>query len=57
MIDKLLGIGMYFLWTLSLIGVLVITFTTFQYPDLNFIVSVFFFFTILNTFFRTQKIG
>ena len=56
MIDKLITIGVYVMWTLFILGVLIITFTNFQYPDLNFFVSVAFFFTILNTFFRTQKI-
>lgn len=53
--DKLFTVVLYALWTLFLIGVLVITFTNFQYSDLNFIVSVLFFFTVINSFFAVRR--
>ncbi len=46
---KLITIVMYLLWTISLIGLLVITFTNFKYPDLNSLVIIVFFFTAVNT--------
>lgn len=55
LMDKLLTGTMYFLWTLSLIGILIITFTNFQYSDLNAIVAFLFFLAILNTFFTLKK--
>ena len=45
---------MYILWVIALIGILVITFNGFQYADLNLIVGIFFFFTLINTFFAIK---
>ena len=45
---------LFVLWIVSLLGLLVITFTNFKYPDLNIIVAVFFFFAILNSFFKVK---
>lgn len=53
--EKLLTIFMYVLWAVSLLGLLVITFTSFKYMDLNVIVGILFFFTILNTFIAVNK--
>jgi len=46
----LMTVIMYVLWSLSIIGILVITFANFQYPDLNTIVGVLFAFTLANTY-------
>ena len=46
---------MYVMWAVSLIGVLLITFQNFEYEDLNMIVGVIFFFTLVNTFFTLKK--
>jgi len=51
MFRKITILLLYVLWVLSLAGILVITFTNFQYEDLNTIVAILFFFTALNTFF------
>lgn len=51
----MLAIITYFLWAVSLIGILVITFTNFQYADVNLIVGVLFIFTLINTFFRIKE--
>ena len=48
---KLFTVILYILWTISLIGILVVTFTNFQYEDLNTLIGVILFFTLLNTFF------
>ena len=48
--DKLVTLVMYILWTLTLIGVLVITFTRFEYTDLNVIVGALFVLTIVNSY-------
>jgi len=53
--EKFLRVMMYVLWTFSLAGILVITFNNFQYMDLNIIVGILFFFTLLNTFFTLNK--
>ncbi len=52
---KILTAIMYVLWTFSLIGILVITFTNFQYLDLNVIVTVLFLFTLINTAFTINS--
>jgi len=48
--DKFVTVMLYFLWTLTLIGILVITFTSFQYTDLNIIVLIVVIFTLINTY-------
>ena len=53
--NKIFTVIMYLLWSLSLIGILIITFTNFQYVDLNTIVLVLFAITLLNTFFEIKK--
>jgi hypothetical protein len=53
--NKFIAIFMYIMWTLSLIGILVVTFTNFQYVDLNVIVGVLLFFTLINTFFSVNR--
>ena len=53
--NKFVTFVMYILWTISLVGILTITFTNFQHMDLNIIVGVLFFFTLLNTFFTVKK--
>jgi hypothetical protein len=40
---------LYTLWIVSLIGILVITFANFRYPDMNLIVGVLFLFAIFNS--------
>ena len=52
---KLIVITMYALWAVSLIGILVVTFTNFQYSDVNLIVGVIFIFTLINTFFTIKE--
>jgi len=47
--NKFFTFIMYVLWTVSLIGILVITFTNFRYADLNIIVGVLFLFTVVNS--------
>ena len=46
---------MYAMWTISLIGLLVITFTNFEYADLNTIVIILFLLTVANSFFTTHR--
>ena len=55
--ELFLKIGMYALWGFSLIGILVVIFTKFQYVDLNVIVTVLFLFTAINTlaYLKNQK--
>ena len=53
--SKLVTVIMYILWTVSLVGLLVITFTNFQYPDLNALVIIVLFFTALNTAMAVNK--
>ena len=53
--DKLFTIVMYTLWTITLIGILVITFTNFKYFDLNIIVAFLTVITFANTFFTLKK--
>ena len=48
--DKMVTMVMYILWTLTLIGVLAVTFTKFEYTDLNFIVGALFVLTIVNSY-------
>ena len=48
--DIVFTIIMYILWILSIIGLLVITFSKFQFVDLNVIVGVLVFFTLVNSF-------
>ena len=50
-----LTVMMYVLWTAALIGLLGITFTNFQYPDLDVIVAVLWIFALINTFFTLKK--
>jgi len=52
---KFIIITMYVLWAVSLIGVLVATFTNFKYSDVNIIVGVLFIFTLANTFFTIKE--
>ncbi len=53
--DKLVAVMLYILWTLTLVGILVITFTSFQYLDLNIIVLLLAIFTLINTYFSLRK--
>ena len=53
--SKLVTVIMYVLWAVSLIGLLMITFTNFQYPDLDALVIIVFFFTALNTAITVKK--
>ena len=46
---------MYIFWIASLIGILIVTFTNFQYLDLNVIVGVLFIFTLVNTYFIIKE--
>ncbi|MDD3374290.1 MAG: hypothetical protein PHY73_01020 [Candidatus Omnitrophica bacterium] len=48
--SKLIIIMMYALWTITLIGILAITFTSFRYTDLNIIVLVLATLTLINTY-------
>ncbi|HOD11969.1 MAG TPA: hypothetical protein PLO93_00980 [Candidatus Omnitrophota bacterium] len=52
--NKLIMIMMYALWTLTLIGILVVTFTSFQYPDLNIVVLLLAVFALINTYFSLK---
>jgi len=49
-VNKLITIMMYALWVLTLIGILVITFTSFRYTDLNIIVVILAVLTLANTY-------
>ena len=53
--NQLFTIIMYILWIISLIGLLVITFTNFQYLDLNVIVVILFALTLINSFFTLRR--
>ena len=53
--NKILTTIMYVLWTATLLGILIITFTNFQYLDLNVFVGVLFFFAVINSFFSLNK--
>ena len=53
--SKFMTIIMYILWIVSLIGILVITFTGFKYTDLNLIVAVIFSLTVINSFFTSKN--
>ena len=48
--NKIFTIFMYALWTLTIISVLVTTFTNFQYEDLNLIAGVLLVFALLNSY-------
>ena len=54
-VHKIFTIIMYALWTCTLLGVLVVTFTNFQYVDLNVIVGTLFFFSVINSFFSLNR--
>ncbi len=53
--SQFMTIVLYLMWSLSLMGILLITFQEFRYEDLNAIVGILFFFTILNTFFSVAQ--
>jgi hypothetical protein len=53
--EKFVALILYILWTLTLIGVLIITFTSFQYLDLNIIVIFLALFTLINTYFSLRQ--
>ena len=53
--DIVFTIIMYILWILSIIGLLVITFSKFAYVDLNVIVGVLIFFTFVNSFLTVKR--
>ncbi|HOW35265.1 MAG TPA: hypothetical protein PL155_02465 [Candidatus Omnitrophota bacterium] len=53
--DIFFTVVMYVMWAVSLAGILIITFSNFQYLDLNIIVGVFFLLTLVNTLFRIGK--
>jgi len=53
--DKFVTVMLYFLWTLTLIGILVVTFTSFQFFDLNIIVLIVIVFTLINTYFSLKQ--
>ena len=53
--DKFVTVMLYFLWTLSLIGILVVVFTSFQYSDLNIIILIIIIFTLANTYFSLKQ--
>jgi len=48
--NKFIIFMMYALWVLTIAGLLVITFTSFRYTDLNIIVAVFAALTLINTY-------
>jgi|GEM_PF-550827 len=52
---KMFSIFMYILWTLTIISVLVTTFTNFQYEDFNLIAGLLLAFSLLNTYFAVNK--
>ncbi len=52
---KFVTIMLYFLWTLALVGILVVTFTSFQFMDINIIVLIVVIFTLLNTYFSFKQ--
>ncbi len=52
--NAFITIVMYLLWGASLLGILVATFTKFQYADINMIVLVLLMFTLINSLF-TRK--
>jgi hypothetical protein len=55
--DKIFVVMMYLLWVLTLAAILIATFTSFQYSDLNFIAIILALLTIINTllFLKTKK--
>jgi len=52
--NKFIAVMMYVLWILTLIGILVVTFTSFQYPDLNIVVLLLTIFALANTYFSLK---
>ena len=46
---------LYILWTLTLVGILMVTFTNFQYSDLNVAVVFLAVFTLINTYFSLKQ--
>lgn len=53
--DKFFTMVMYVLWMATLCGIVIITFTNFQYADLNTIVCLLFVFTVFNTVITVKK--
>lgn len=53
--DRFMIFVMYALWTLTLIGILIITFTRFQFIDLNVFVGILALVTIINSYFAIKK--
>jgi len=53
--DKFFTIIMYVLWMATLFGLVIITFTNFQYIDLNVIVCVLTIFTGINTIITIKR--
>ena len=53
--EKLLTLFMYILWTVSIIGILIITFTSFRYIDLDVIIGILFLLTLINTFVTLKR--
>lgn len=53
--DKLIGFMMYILWVASIIAILVATFTSFEYEDINLIATVLFIFAVVNSFFLVAR--
>ncbi len=54
-VNILFTIILSILWVLFALGLLVTTFTNFQYMDLNILVVVAFFFAAVNTFLKLGK--
>jgi len=53
--DKFFTLIMYVLWMATLVGLVIITFTNFQYIDLNVIVCVLAIFTGVNTIITIKR--
>jgi len=53
--DKFFTLIMYMLWMATLVGLVIITFTNFQYIDLNVIVCVLTIFTGINTIITIKR--
>jgi hypothetical protein len=53
--DKFFAFIMYVLWMATLVGLVIITFTNFQYIDLNVIVCVLTIFTGINTIITIKR--
>jgi len=54
-VEKIFTIFLYLLWTLTIIGILIVTFTNFQYEDLNLIAALLLVFTLINSYFAVSK--